>query len=96
MKKKHMVIYVLFVLMIFSACQKKETFIGTVLENRKNSILVEIIESDNLKGSQIVIPTEGVQETFTVGEKIQVTFNGIVMESYPLQMEKPDKIIKVE
>ena len=44
----------------------------------------------------MVIPTGGVQEYFTVGEKFQVTFNGIVMENYPLQMEKPDKIIKVE
>ncbi len=70
------------------------SFSATVLENNKVSILVEPFEGeDELKSSdKIVVRVAENSATlkdlseFTPGTKVTITYNGIIMESYPAQI----------
>lgn len=66
----------------------KATFIGTIEELSSNGALVNIEESTGTKLSGTVsidIP-ENTNETFSIGDKIEVGYNGEVMESAPGQV----------
>lgn len=70
------------------------SFSATVLENNQVSILVEpFAGEDELKSSdKIVVRVAENSATlkdlsdFTPGTKVMVTYNGIIMESYPAQI----------
>lgn len=70
------------------------SFSATVLENNKVSILVEPFEGeDELKSSDkiLVRVTENSAtlkdlSEFIPGTKVIITYNGIIMESYPAQI----------
>ena len=72
---------------------QKVSFNATVLENNGNSILVEPEEgSCELKSSDKIavrVPENGGLKDlseFTEGSKVKITYDGIIMESYPAQI----------
>lgn len=80
-------------------------FIGTVLENNGTTLLVEPqAESDELKSADkisISINDTAIKdkenkeisvEEIKVGERVEITYNGQIAESYPAQIHKCYKI----
>lgn len=68
-------------------------FIGTIIEARENTIVVEPKEGSNERKSSdkismgITRPTSGVNDFYVVGNKVKITYNGVIMESYPAQID---------
>ena len=54
-------------------------------------LLVDAIEGDSNITGEITVPIDN-PELYKVGDKIGVTFDGEIMESYPAQIRKPEKI----
>ncbi len=71
------------------------SFVGTVLEVYEGQVLV-----DADKSGEIFVPlktrTGYEMPILNVGDRIRVVFNGIVMETYPAQCERPFAIYKLE
>ena len=67
-------------------------FTATIIKASENSILVEPDEGTNERRSSDKIsmaierPTSGVNDFYVVGNKVKITYNGIIMESYPAQI----------
>lgn len=67
-------------------------FVGTIIEASDNSIVVKPDEGTNERNSsdkitlKITRPTNGTNDFYVVGNKIKITYNGIIMESYPAQI----------
>ena len=67
-------------------------FIGTIIEANENSIIVEPHEGTNERKSsdkismKITRPTTGVNDFYVKGNKVKITYNGVIMESYPAQI----------
>ena len=67
-------------------------FIGTIIEANENSVIVEPDEGSNERKSSdkisinITRPTNGINDFYVVGNKIKITYNGNIMESYPAQI----------
>lgn len=67
-------------------------FIGIIIESHDNSIVVEPEEGTNERKSsdkismKITRPTTGVNDFYVKGNKVKITYNGIIMESYPAQI----------
>lgn len=72
----------------------KVSFNATVLENYGNSILVNPLEgSPELNSSDKIVVRVPVDNAalkdlseFTVGSKVKITYDGMIMESYPAQI----------
>jgi len=67
----------------------KATFIGTIEEITDNQIgLVDIVEGEILSSGNRVSVNLSVNptETFQLGDKIKVGYDGTIMESFPLQI----------
>jgi len=67
----------------------KATFIGTIEEITDNQIgLVDIVEGEILSSGSRVSVNLSVNstETFQLGDKIKVGYDGTIMESFPLQI----------
>lgn len=68
---------------------EKESFVGKILEIRENSVLVEPLEGEDIRRSADQI-TFGISElealSVKVGDTVEVTYTGGVMESYPAQI----------
>lgn len=62
---------------------------GKILEIRENSVLVEPLEGEDIRRSADQI-TFGISElealSVKVGDTVEVTYTGGVMESYPAQI----------
>ena len=73
-------------------------FVATIIEVHENSIIVEPEEDTNERKSSDKIsmkidrPTSGVNDFYVVGNKVRITYDGNIMESYPAQI----KAIKIE
>ena len=67
-------------------------FVGTIIETNDNSIIVEPEEGTNERKSsdkismKITRPTNGVNDFYVKGNKVKVTYNGIIKETYPAQI----------
>lgn len=67
-------------------------FVGTIIEAHDNSIIVEPEEGTNERKSsdkismKITRPTTGVNDFYVKGNKVKITYNGVIMESYPAQI----------
>ena len=67
-------------------------FVGTIIEAHDNSIVVEPEEGTNERKSsdkismKITRPTTGVNDFYVKGNKVKITYNGVIMESYPAQI----------
>lgn len=67
-------------------------FVGTIIEAHDNSIIVEPEEGTNERKSsdkismEITRPTSGVNDFYVQGNKVRITYNGVIMESYPAQI----------
>ena len=68
---------------------KEYSFTGTIIEANDNSIIVkpdegtnEIKSSDKISMS-INRPTSGINDFYVVGNKVKITYNGNINESYP-------------
>ena len=68
------------------------TFIGTIIEAYDNSIVVEPGEDTIERKSSDKIsmgierPTSGIIDFYVVGNKVKITYNGNINESYPAQI----------
>ena len=71
---------------------EQHEFVGTIIETSDNSIVVKPDEGTNERNSsdkitmKITRPTNGTNDFYVVGNKIKITYNGIIMESYPAQI----------
>ena len=68
-------------------------FVGTIIEAHDNFIIVEPDEGTNERKSsdkismKITRPTSGINDFYVVGNKVEITYNGNIMESYPAQID---------
>ncbi|MEK3934953.1 DUF3221 domain-containing protein [Sporosarcina sp. FSL W7-1349] len=86
---------------LLAACDRKEetfTFTGMIQDSRGHSALVLVDEGESIlrSGSEVTINLSvNKEETFENGDRVEVTYNGEVMESSPLQI-KTISVEKVE
>ena len=71
---------------------KEYEFVGTIIEAYDNSIVVEPEEGTLERNSSDKIsmgiqrPTSGIIDFYVVGNKVKITYNGNINESYPAQI----------
>lgn len=104
MKKFKLFVISALLLCSLSACKKQEdstqaveVFEAVVLEVSANSILVEpVTGSPELNSSdQFNIPGEDGMELY-VGDKVEIEYNGEILETYPAQLGEVYKITLLE
>ena len=67
-------------------------FVATIIGAYDSSILVEPEKGSNERKSSdkisigIIRPTNGTNDFYVVGNKVKITYNGMIMESYPAQI----------
>ena len=72
--------------------EEQYQFIGTIVEAHDNFIVVEPEEGSNERKSsdkismEINRPTSGINDFYVVGNKVKITYNGNIAESYPAQI----------
>ena len=72
--------------------EEQYEFVGTIIGAYDRSILVEPDEGTNERKSSdkismgITRPTSGINDFYVVGNKVKITYNGMIMESYPAQI----------
>ena len=72
--------------------EEQYEFIATIIGVYETSILVEPEEGTNERKSSDKIsmginrPTNGSNDFYVVGNKVKITYNGMIMESYPAQI----------
>ena len=72
--------------------EEQYEFIGTIIDVYNNSIIVEPEEGTNERKSSDKIsmvikrPTDGTNDFYVIGNKVKITYNGVIMESYPAQI----------
>ena len=75
-----------------SSTKDEYEFIAEIIEAKEKSIIVkpdanskEIKSSDKISIG-ITRPTNGTNDFYVVGNKVKITYNGIIMETYPAQI----------
>ncbi len=72
--------------------EEQYEFIATIIGAYEKSILVEPEKGTNERKSSdkismgITRPTNGTNDFYVVGNKVKITYNGMIMESYPAQI----------
>lgn len=72
--------------------EEQYEFVATIIGAYENSILVKPEEGTNERKSSdkismgIIKPTNGTNDFYVVGNKVKITYNGMIMESYPAQI----------
>lgn len=72
--------------------EEQHEFIGTIIEAHDNYIIVEPEENASERKSSdkisigITRPTNGTNDFYVKGNKVKITYNGVIMESYPAQI----------
>jgi len=72
--------------------EEQYEFVATIIGAYDSSILVEPEEGTNERKSSdkismgITRPTNGTNDFYVVGNKVKITYNGMIMESYPAQI----------
>ncbi len=77
--------------------QEKVYFYGKIIESNENSIIVEPNENEEIRKSadKISIGLEkNLDYMYEVGTNVKITYNGVIMETYPAQVEAMDIEIK--
>lgn len=71
----------------YSNWEERHLFVGTILEANENSIIIEPMEgSHESKSSDKIIVKRINNEEYAVGDKVKITYNGLINESYPAQI----------
>ena len=71
----------------YSNWEERHLFVGTILEINDNSIVVEPVEgSYERKSSDKIIIEKITTDDYVIGDKIKITYNGLINESYPVQI----------
>lgn len=93
MKNFTKLLQISFLCFLLGACnlddeKVKATFVGTVESLSTSTALINVEESDeyNLSGSVSITFPKNNKETFSVGDKIKVGYNGEVLEISPKQI----------
>lgn len=72
--------------------EEQYQFVGKIIEAYDNSIIVKPEEGTNERKSsdkismKIIRPTNGINDFYVIGNKVRITYNGNIMESYPAQI----------
>ena len=72
--------------------EEQYEFVATIIGVYESSILIEPEEGTNERKSsdkismKITRPTTGVNDFYVKGNKVKITYNGVIMESYPAQI----------
>ena len=72
--------------------EEQYEFVATIIGVYEKSIFVEPEEGTNERKSSdkismgITRPTNGINDFYVVGNKVKITYNGMIMESYPAQI----------
>lgn len=72
--------------------EEQYEFTATIIGAYDRAILVEPDEGTNERKSSdkismgIIRPTNGTNDFYVVGNKVKITYNGMIMESYPAQI----------
>ena len=72
--------------------EEQYEFVATIIGVYESSILVEPEEGTNERKSSdkismsITRPTNWINDFYVVGNKVKITYNGMIMESYPAQI----------
>ncbi len=77
--------------------QEKVYFYGKIIESNENSIVVEPNEDEEIRKSadKISIALEkNLDYMYEVGTNVKIIYNGVIMETYPAQVEAMDIEIK--
>ncbi len=100
MKKIVLLFLCLVLALTLVSCKKKETFRATVVEVNGDDILVSPLEGESELNSsdQFSINGTSVQGTslLQVGDVLEITYNGEILETYPAQLGKIYTIAKIE
>ena len=103
MKKRRLItiVMILIICAMLVACKSEKNgeangtttayFEAVVEEVNDTVLLVDELESESNITGEITVPIDN-SELYKVGDKIGVTFDGEIMESYPAQIRKPEKI----
>ena len=71
----------------YSNWEERHVFMGTILEVNKNSIIVEpSAGSHERKSSDKIIIKRVNTDNYEIGDKLKITYNGLIEESYPAQI----------
>lgn len=71
----------------YSNLEERYRFIATILEVNDNSIMVEPIEGAHERKSSDKIVIKRINtDNYAVGDKVKITYNGLINESYPAQI----------
>ena len=96
MKKILLTIVVFLLAIVLTGCENKEgkTFKATILECREDSMIVEPDkdESEYKSSDQFSLSFVGNYNSCKVDGKVKITYNGLIAESYPAQINA----IKIE
>ena len=72
--------------------EEQYEFVATIIGVYDSAILVEPEEGSNERKSSdkismgITRPTNEINDFYVVGNKVKITYNGVIMESYPAQI----------
>ena len=72
--------------------ETKDVFEAQIIVAEKDYIIVEVLKDSNTfkKGNKVAVkitrPTNGINDFYVVGNKVQITFNGNIEESNPAQI----------
>lgn len=99
MKKLIIILCIMVLALGMAACEKEVpitnvTFSGEIIEIQESSAIIEVFEGEAIRssGDKVSIDISQNDDTFAVGDIVKVTYDGSVMESYPLQVN----VIKLE
>ena len=76
----------------YKKAEEQYEFVATIIGVYESSILVEPEEGTNERRSSdkismsITRTTDGTDDFYVVGNKVKITYNGMIMESYPAQI----------
>lgn len=71
----------------YSNWEERHIFMGTILEVNKDSIIVEpSAASHERKSSDKIIIKRVNTDNYKIGDKLKITYDGLIEESYPAQI----------
>ena len=71
----------------YSNWEERHLFIATILEVNENSIMVKPVEgSYESKSSDKIMIKKINTDNYEIGDKLKITYNGLIEESYPAQI----------
>ncbi|MBN2878370.1 MAG: hypothetical protein JXN65_01960 [Clostridia bacterium] len=90
--KKILIIFMAVLIMLLAvSCEKQEekiTFSGTIIELSGDRAIIEPFDGEDILRSadKISVDISGSEVSFAVGDQVTIEYDGLVMESYPAQV----------